>query len=148
MPVKPVPDGYHSVTPYLVVPGVAGVIDFLKQAFDAEETHPRMTGPDGRIIHAEVRIGDSNIMMGEPVGEYQPMPSMFYLYVTDTDAVYQRALAAGGVSEMAPADQFFGDRNGAVKDPAGNSWWIGTHKEDVTPEEIARRAASRAGAHG
>lgn len=148
MAVKPIPDGYHSVTPYLVVRGVAGVIDFLKQSFGAEETHPRMAGPDGRIMHAEVRIGDSNIMLGEPIGESQPMQGMFYLYVTDTDAVYQRALAAGGVSEMAPADQFYGDRNAGVKDPAGNRWWIATHKEDVTPEEIARRAASRAGAHG
>ena len=97
MSVKPIPDGFHSVTPYLVVPGLARVIDFLKQAFGAVETQPRMELPDGRIMHAEVRIVDSHIMMGEPVGEFQPMPSMFYLYVTDTDAVYQRALAAGGV---------------------------------------------------
>ena len=147
MPVKPVPEGYHSVTPYIIVPGVAGVIDFLKQVFGATESE-RMARPDGTIMHAEVRIGDSPIMLGEPMGPFGPMPASIYLYVADTDGAYQRALKAGATSLMEPADQFYGDRNAGVRDPAGNVWWIGTHIEDVAPEEIARRSAERATAHG
>ena len=148
MAVKPVPEGYHTATPYLIVPGVAKVIDFLKQTFDAKEIHERMSRPDGTIMHAEVRIGDSPIMLGEPMGQFQPMPASVYLYVPDTDACYRRALKAGAASLMEPADQFYGDRNAGVKDPSGNSWWIATHIEDVAPEEIARRSAERATAHG
>jgi uncharacterized glyoxalase superfamily protein PhnB len=140
MAVKPIPDGYHTVTPYLVVPGVAKLITFLKQAFGAEETHPPTSRPDGAIMHAEVRIGDSRVMMGEPMGDYKPMPASLYLYVNDTDAVYKRALQAGATSIMEPANQFYGDRNAGVKDELGNFWWIGTHIEDVSPEEIAKRA--------
>ncbi len=139
MGVKPVPDGFHSVTPYLVVEGVAELIDFLKQAFEAKEIH-RTTRPDGTIMHAEVRIGDSVVMMGEPVGELKPMPGSICLYVNDTDTVYKRALEAGATSMMEPADQFYGDRNAGVKDLVGNIWWIATHKEDVSPEELAKRA--------
>ena len=139
MAVKPIPDGFHSVTPYLIVPGVAKLIDFLKQAFEAEETH-RSTRPDGAIMHAQVTIGDSAVMMGEPMGEFQPMPGSIYLYVNDTDAVYKHALRACATSIMEPADQFYGDRNAGVKDPSGNIWWIATHKEDVPPEELAKRA--------
>jgi PhnB protein len=140
MAVKPIPDGYHSVTPYLVVQGVAALLDFVKQAFDAQEVHPPMTRPDGTIMHAEVRIGDSIVMMGEAMGECMPMPGTIYLYVHDADAVYQRALQAGATSTMEPADQFWGDRSAGVSDPVGNRWWIGTHKEDVSPEEMAKRA--------
>lgn len=140
MAVKPIPDGFHSVTPYLIVQGVAKLIDFLKQSFEAEETMVRTTRPDGTIMHAEVRIGDSIIMMGEPMGEFQPMPGSIYLYVNDTDAVYKRALQAGATSMMEPADQFYGDRNAGVKGPSGNIWWIATHIEDVSPEELAKRA--------
>ena len=147
MPVRAIPDSYRRVTPYLIVGGVAGVIDFLKQTFDAEEVHPRMSRPDGAIMHAEVKIGDSILMMGEPVGMLPAMPGGFYVYVNDTDASYQRALAAGATSVMAPANQFYGDRNAGVKDQAGNIWWIATHQEDVAPEELERRAAARAGAH-
>jgi PhnB protein len=139
MAVKPIPDGYHSVTPYLVVQGVGNLIDFLTQAFDAQEVF-RMPRPDGNIAHAEVRIGDSIVMMGEAMGELKPMPSSIYLYVNDTDAVYKRALQAGATSMMEPADQFYGDRHGGVKDPVGNIWWIATHQEDVPPEELAKRA--------
>ena len=139
MAVKPIPDGYHSVTPYLVVQGVGKLIEFLTQAFDAQEVF-RMPRPDGTIMHAEVRIGDSIVMMGEPMGELKPMPSAIYLYVNDMDAVYKRALQAGATSMMEPADQFYGDRHGGVKDPVGNIWWIATHKEDVPPEELAKRA--------
>lgn len=139
MGAKPIPAGYHSVTPYLIVQGVAKLIDFLKLAFEAKETE-RHAKPDGTIMHAEVRIGDSIVMMGEPMGEFNPMPASIYLYVDNTDAVYKRALNAGGTSMMEPADQFYGDRNAGVKDPSGNIWWIATHQEDVPPDELAKRA--------
>ena len=139
MAVKPIPDGYHSITPFLIVPGAAKLLDFLQQAFEAQELH-RMPRPDGTIMHAEVRIGDSLVMMGEPMGDGQPMFGSLYLYVHDVDAVYKRALQAGATSTSEPADQFYGDRSAGIKDPVGNQWWIATHKEDVPPEEIAKRA--------
>ena len=139
MPVKPIPDGYHTITPYLTVPGVAKLIEFMQQAFGAEVTE-RMAQPDGAIAHAEVRIGDSVVMMGEAGGEWEPMPSGIYLYVEDADAVYRKALEAGATSLREPADQFYGDRQVGVKDPSGNYWWISTHIEDVPREELERRA--------
>jgi PhnB protein len=139
MAVKPIPEGYHTVTPMLVVEGVDKLINFLKQAFNAFEKE-RVARPDGKIMHAEVRIGDSMLMMGEPPGSFKHMPGSFYLYVEDVDAVYRRAIEAGATSVMEPADQFYGDRNGGVKDSIGNLWWIATHKEDVAPEELARRS--------
>jgi uncharacterized glyoxalase superfamily protein PhnB len=147
MAVKPIPDGYHSVTPYLVLEGAAKVIEFVKQAFGAQEV-VCMAQPDGTVMHAEVRIGDSVVMLGEACGEYKPMPAMLYLYVTDTDATYQQALAAGGTSLAEPADQFYGDRRAGVKDSAGNQWIIATHKEDIEPEEIRRRAEAYAAQEG
>ena len=143
MAVRHIPKGHHTVTPYLIVPGVDRVIAFLEQAFDASAGE-RMTDPNGRIQHVEVRIGDSVIMMGEPNEKFPAMPSMIYLYVPDTDAAYQRAVQAGGTSLMEPADQFYGDRNAGVRGPSGNIWWIGTHVEDVSPEEMERRAQARA----
>jgi uncharacterized glyoxalase superfamily protein PhnB len=140
MAVQPIPDGFHTVTPYLLVSDAARLIEFLKLAFGAEEVH-RTARPDGGIMHAQVRVGDSAVMMGEVGGEWKPMPSMLYLYVADTDAAYKRALQAGATSMMEPADQFYGDRNAGVKDHCGNLWWIATHIEDVSPEELARRAA-------
>ena len=142
MAAKPIPEGYHTITPYLVVPGVAKLIDFLKRAFDAKEVE-RMARPDGTVMHAEVRIGDSIVMMGEASGEKKAMPAMLYLYVNDTDAAYQRALDAGATSLLAPTDQFYGDRNAGVNDPSGNQWWIATHVEDVPPEKMAKRARER-----
>lgn len=140
MPAKPIPDGYHSVTPYLVVPGVAKLIDFLKQAFGAEVIH-RMAKPDGTVMHAEVQIGDSRIMMGDASGAKSgSMPAVLYMYVPDCDAVYRRALQAGGTSISEPADQFYGDRHGGIMDPSGNQWWVATHKEDVSSEEMMKRA--------
>ena len=139
MSVKPIPDGYHAVTPYLVVQGAAKLIDFLKQAFGAQEIE-RLTRPDGAIGHAEVRIGDSVVMMGEACGEWTPMLGALYLYVNDADATYKRALQAGATSTMEPTDQFYGDRSAGVKDPAGNQWWIATHKEDLSREELMKRA--------
>ena len=144
MAVNPVPDGYHTVTPYLVVPDVEALIEFTKQAFDAKETE-RVPGPDGAVTHAEVRIGDSVVMMGRAQPPNPPIPAMLYLYVEDTDAVYRRALEVGATSVMEPADQFYGDRNAGVKDAAGNQWWIATRKENVSPEELARRAKERNG---
>ena len=138
MPVKPIPDGYHTVTPYLTVQGARRLIDFLKQAFDAKEDE-RMTRPDGTITHSEVRIGDSVVMIADSSDKWKPMPSGIYLYVEDTDATYQRAIQAGAVSVMEPANQFYGDRNAGVRDPLGNVWWIATHNEDVSPDVIAKR---------
>ncbi|MBZ5561886.1 MAG: VOC family protein [Acidobacteriia bacterium] len=140
MAVSPIPKGYHSITPYLVVPGISKLIEFLKEAFGAVVTETPTTRPDGTVAHAEVKIGDSIVMMGEPMGQWKAMPCVLYLYVPDIDEVYRKALQAGAKSLQEPADQFYGDRNGGVVDPAGNMWWIGTHKEDVPPEEMAKRA--------
>jgi len=140
MAVNPIPKGYHSITPYLVVPGVLKLIEFLKQAFGAVVMEGPVTRPDGAVMHAAVKIGDSMLMMGEPMGPNKAMPSMLYLYLSDVDSVYRRALQAGATSLQEPADQFYGDRNAGVQDPSGNFWWIGTHKEDVPPEEMAKRA--------
>lgn len=141
MAVKPKPEGYHSVTPYLVVDGADTLIEFVKQAFGAEET-VRMGTPDGKVGHAEVRIGDSIVMLADASASEQgrPMPGMIHLYVEDTDKVYRRAIEAGGTSLREPADQFYGDRSGGVRDPVGNQWWIATHVEDVPPDEMAKRA--------
>jgi PhnB protein len=143
MSLDHVPPGYHSVTPYLTVTGVSALLDFLAKAFDAQETE-RVPGPDGTVAHAESRIGDSIIMMGEVRGALAPMPGVLYVYVPDTDATYRRALDAGALPVQEPADQFYGDRSAGVRDPAGNLWWIATRRETLSPEEIARRAAERA----
>jgi PhnB protein len=132
------PDGYHTVTPYLVANGVPKLIEFLQQAFGAEEIS-RHTNPDGSITHAEVKIGDSRVMMGEASEQWKAMPSMLHLYVEDTDATYKRALEAGATSVREPADQFYGDRSAGVQDHSGNQWWLATHIEDVTPEEMQAR---------
>lgn len=137
--VKPIPDGYHTVTPILMIDDAAKLIDFLKQAFDAKEKE-RFTDPTGKIAHAEVTIGDSVVQLSDAGGEWKPIQVPLLLYVTDTDGVYRRALKAGATSLREPADQFYGDRTGGVKDAWGNSWWISTHIEDVSPEELRRRA--------
>ena len=142
MPVKPIPEGYHTVTPYLVVNQAGRVIDFLKQAFGAEESE-RFLRADGTIMHAELKIGDSMIMLGEANEQWPARPAALYIYVPDTDAAYRRAIEAGAASLMEPADQFYGDRNAGVSDAAGNIWWIGTHVEDVSREEMERRAKQR-----
>jgi PhnB protein len=139
MAVKPIPDRYHTVTPYLLGPGALKLIEFLKKAFDATETE-RVMGQGGAVMHAEVKIGDSMLMLSDGGGEWKPMPTVLYLYVTDADAMYKRALAAGAVSVMEPVTQFYGDRHGGVRDPSGNVWWIATHVEDVSQEELTKRA--------
>ena len=118
-----VPEGYHSVMPYLVVAGVGNLIEFLTRVFGATEKM-RMPRPDGSIGHAEVQLGDSVIMMGEPQGDSGSMPGMIHLYLADVDAVYRRALAAGATSLREPADQPYGDRMAGVKDGFGNQWRI------------------------
>ncbi len=134
-----IPEGYHSVTPYLVVTGADKVIEFMQKAFGATVNF-RLDGPDGKIGHAEMQVGDSRIMLGEAKKEWKPMPSGIYLYVKDSDAVYKKALEAGAESVMEVADQFYGDRHGGVRDPAGNLWWISTRVEDVPDDEMKRRA--------
>jgi uncharacterized glyoxalase superfamily protein PhnB len=142
MPGKYMREGFHAVTPYLMVNGVAALLEFLARAFEAKECS-RMARGDGSVAHAEVRIGDSMVMLGEPPPEkFSAMPAQLYLYVPDCDAVYRRAVDAGGESVMPPTTfNFSGQRYGAVKDPSGNLWWIATHLEDLTLEESARRFA-------
>ena len=142
MAVKPIPDGYHSITPYLVVPDAPKTIAFLKQAFGATTLFEPMKRPDGTIGHAELKIGDSPLMLSEASEQCPATQAMIHLYVPDVDATYKKALAAGATSVMEVADQFYGDRSGGVKDPAVNSWYVATHKEDVAPQELAKRAAA------
>lgn len=143
--VKPIPDGYRTVTPYLFVEGVTVLAEFLTSAFGAEEKC-RLGRPNGAVMHMEMRVGDSMIMMGEPNEEFGAMPSSIYLYVEDCDAVYDRAIKAGGVSVMPVTDMHHaGERYGGVKDPTGNIWWIATHIEDVDIDEQKRRIAEMFG---
>ena len=130
------PEGYHTITPYLVVPDVAEQLEFLEAAFDAVVTE-RLS--DGTVNHAEVAIGDSRLMIGRAPAGRPPTSAMLYVYVPDADATYRRALDAGATSVQEPADAFYGDRNAGVADPAGNQWWVATHLEDVGPDELARR---------
>ena len=146
--VKPVPEGHHTVTPHLVVRGGADAIEFYKKAFEAVELS-RMEMPDGRIAHAEIRIGDSPVMLSDEFPEWgsqSPLslggcPGGVFIYVEKVDEVFDRAVAAGAEVKMAPADQFWGDRFGKVTDPFGHLWAIATRIEDLTDEEIHARAA-------
>jgi PhnB protein len=138
---KPIPEGYHTVTPYLIVNGAAELIEFMKRAFDAKEIMRHET-PERGIMHADVQIGDSHVMLGEACPEFGPMPAMIHLYVEDVDAIYRAAVEAGATPLREPADQFYGDRSGGVKDKCGNQWWIATHKEDLSADEIRARACS------
>jgi len=141
------PEGFLTVNPYLAVNGAAQVLDFLIKAFGAVEVGERLKGPDGAIMHAAVRIGDSMVEVSDAPGE--PMPAALHMYVQDTDAAYRRAMEAGGTSLRQPMTTFYGDRSAGVKDPGGNSWWIACHVEDVSQEELVRRmnAQSKEG-HG
>jgi PhnB protein len=142
MSVNPIPEGYHTVTPYLIVEGADRVVDFIQRAFQGTEKF-RMPNEDGTIAHAEVQIGDSSIMVSDAGTQWPAMPCHLHLYVEDCDAVYQRAIQAGGISVQEPADQFYGDRSAGVRDSGGNLWWLATHVEDVAPEEMAARAERR-----
>jgi PhnB protein len=139
--VKPVPEGYHTVTPYLMVAGAAKFIDFMVAAFGAKKTE-QMMRPDGTIGHTEIRVGDSVIMLSEATAQAPATPVMLHLYVEDVDAAFDRAVKAGGVVVQRPAVQFYGDRSGGVKEPGGNTIWIATHVEDVPPEELKKRSAA------
>jgi len=139
MAVKAIPNGYHTVTPYLIVEGAQKLIDFLKQGFGAKESFS-MPGPDGKIGHAEVKIGNSMVMLADANPRWKPTKTMLYLYVEDVDAVYKKAVAAGGKSVMEPTNQFYGDRSAGVEDAFGNHWGIATHVEDVPMDELERRA--------
>ena len=140
MAAKPVPEGYHTVTPYLVVRGALKLIKFLEQAFGAQLSHEPVKRPDGSIMHTQVKIGDSQIMIGEESEMAKAAPCTLHLYVPDVDSVFQQAVKAGGSTIMEPMDMFYGDRSGGVTDPSGNRWYIATHKEDVAPQELAKRA--------
>lgn len=133
--VKPIPEGYHTVTPCITVEGASRLIEFLEKAFDAE-VQDKIFRADGKISNASIKIGDSMVMIFDAREEWKAKQSSFYLYVPDCDALYQKALAAGATSLLEPADMFYGDRNAGVQDFAGNEWWIATHIKDVTPEEV------------
>lgn len=141
MAVKPIPEGYHTVTPYLIVEGASRLIEFLNRAFDAHLIS-QMPDQDGSIMHAEVRIGDSKIMLGESDEKNPPTRAMLHMYLGNTDSFYERALAAGATSLREPTNEFYGDRTAGVRDAFGNQWWMATHIEDVSPEEMERRAAA------
>lgn len=140
MAVNPIPAEYGTITPYLVVEGASGLIDFAKQTFGAQEIM-RMPGPGGTIGHAEMRFGDRIVMLADSGPENPARSAALVLYVNDCDATYGKALAAGGVTEMEPEDQFYGDRRAGVQ-AFGVSWWIHTHVEDVSPEEMEKRMAA------
>jgi PhnB protein len=143
MTVKPVPDGYTTVTPWIISRDTAQLIDYVKEAFDADEI-ARLAGSDGRIQHAEVRIGDSVAMMFDAKPGWPPTPAFLRLYVADADAVHHQAVAAGGTSVTEVTHLFFGDRVGRVRDPLGNLWWIQTRIEDLTPQQMEQRLSDPA----
>jgi PhnB protein len=146
--VKPIPEGYHTVTPYLCVNDARRALDFYKKAFGAVELM-RMDQPDGTVGHAEIQIGDSRIMLADEyphMGFKSPQsiggtPVMIHLYVDNVDALYAQAVAAGAKSTRPVKDEFYGDRAGGLDDPFGHKWYIATHKEDVPAEEMKKRAA-------
>ena len=150
--VKPIPEGYHSVTPYLCIKGAAAAIEFYKKAFGAKEL-VRMAAPGEKIGHAEIQIGDSHVMLADEfpeMGFLSPQsvggsPVMMHLYVEDVDATANKAVAAGAKVMKPVEDQFYGDRSGQFQDPFGHKWYVSTHKEDVSPEEIKARSAKLSG---
>lgn len=155
MAVKPIPDGYHTVTPYLIMKNASGAIEFYKKAFGATELF-RMSGPNNKVMHAEIKIGDSIIMVADEfpeMGYTGPetrggATSGIMLYVEDVDALAKRVEAAGGKVLKPLQDQFYGDRSATYQDPAGHVWTIATHKEDLTPEEMEKRKAAMKGQGG
>jgi len=146
MAVKAIPEGYHTLTPSLTVKDGAKAIEFYKKAFGAQE-RMRLAGPDGRLMHAELQVGDSIVMLGEEMPEMGckapvsvgAVSSSLYVYVADVDAAFTRAVEAGAKALMPPADMFWGDRFGTVEDPSGHRWGLATHKEDPSPAEMEKR---------
>ena len=153
--VKPIPEGYRSVTPYLCCRNAGAAIDFYKKAFGATEVM-RMGAPDGKVGHAEIQIGDSRVMLADEfpeMGFRSPQslggsPVMIHLYVGDVDATAETAVAAGAKIVRAVEDQFYGDRGGQLDDPFGHKWYVSTRKEDISSEEMQRRAAKAMGGGG
>jgi PhnB protein len=151
--IKPIPKGYHAVTPYLSVKGAAGAIAFYKKAFGAKEVM-RMPGPKGTIGHAEIQVGDSRIMLADEFPEMNfrsprsvgGTPVNIHLYVPDVDKVVKKAVAAGAKSLRPVADQFYGDRSGSLEDPFGHVWHVATHVKDIPMKELKKRAAAMAAA--
>ncbi len=137
MSVEPIPKGQPVVSPYLTVRGARALLQFLESTFGGKVTE--LIAPGDRIAHAQVRIGDSVVMIGEAPDGQVSTPGVLYVYVRDVDATYRLALQNGAKSVREPADQFYGDRSGAVKDVSGNTWWIATHVEDVSLDEMKRR---------
>ena len=150
--VRPIPEGYSTVTPYLIVKDAARAIEFYRQAFGATEVF-RMARPDGRVHHAEIQLGNSRVMLADEHPEINARspqtiggsPVSFLVYVEDVDAMVERAVAAGAKLTRPVSDQFYGDRTGGVEDPFGYAWYIATHVEDVAPEELQQRAAAQHG---
>jgi len=155
MGVKPIPEGYHTATPYLAVDDAAEALEYYKKAFGAKE-RGRMEAPDGKIGHAEIQIGDSLVMLSDPFPqattrtpkELGGTTASVFLYVEDVDAFVQKAIDAGATVTMEVADQFWGDRFGTITDPFGHSWSVATHIEDVPPEEMEERAKAAMAAMG
>lgn len=145
MPVKPIPDGYNTLTPGCALKGCAKAIDVYRQVFGAEVV-ARFDAPDGSVAHCELQLGDSRVMMGEADGPVSPYNWHLMMYVPQCDAVFQRATAAGFTVKQPPTDQFYGDRSARVVDPFGNEWFISTHVEDVSEDELKRRMAKLYGA--
>jgi PhnB protein len=149
--VKPIPEGYHSITPYLVIKGAAAAIDFYKQAFGAVEIM-RMPQPDGRVGHAELKFGDSVVMLADEYPEMDVVGPQtlgntsvgLLLYLDDVDKAVERAVSLGATIKKPIADQFYGDRTGTIEDPFGHKWTLAVHIEDVTPEEMQRRMEAQA----
>ena len=147
--VKPIPDGYHTATPYLIVKGASSAIDFYKKAFGATELF-RFAAPDGKVGHAELKIGDSPIMLADEAPEMDARSPQtlggtamsILMYVTDVDAQFKQAVAAGAKVLRPVQDQFYGDRSGFLQDPFGHRWGLATHKEDLSVEEVGKRAAA------
>jgi PhnB protein len=150
--VKPIPEGYHSLTPYLVIDGAAEAMEYYKKAFGAVELFRMEHG--GKIGHAEMKIGDSPFMLADSSEQFKGVkafggtPVSLMIYVDDVDTTYPQAIAAGGVEMKPLQDQFYGDRSGTLTDPFGHVWTVATHKEDVSPEEIDKRLAAMAAGHG
>jgi PhnB protein len=139
MATKSVPEGYHSITPSFCVDGAQKFINFLKEVFAAQDRF-KMDGPGGKVMHAELSIGDSAVMVSDVMPQWPAKSNSLYVYVDDVDATYGRALKAGATSVRAPENAFYGDRTSAVQDPFGNMWGIATHVEDVPPDELKKRA--------
>lgn len=149
MKINPIPAGYHSVTPYLIIKGAARALDFYQRAFGATELM-RIPGPGDQIGHAEMLLGDSHIMLADECPQMKALspqtiggtPVLLHLYVPDADAMFAQAIAAGASVEQPMENKFYGDRSGSVLDPFGHRWTLSTHVEDVSPEEIGRRLAA------